>query len=77
MINKLEMNYARIYPQARSFHAIHNCSIRTGYSFYPLLYIYFIYIHKKEKTLLFIMKKEKSWSVNVPKLFAINILFTG
>ena len=42
-----------------------------------LYYIYFIYIHKKEKTLLFIMKKEKSWSVNVPKLFAINILFTG
>ena len=23
------------------------------------------------------MKKEKSWTVNVPKLFAINILFTG
>ena len=41
-----------------------------------LYYIYFICIHKKEKT-IFIMKKEKSWSVNVPKLFAINILFTG
>ena len=41
-----------------------------------LYYIYFIYIHKKEKK-IFIMKKEKSWSVNVPKLFAINILFTG
>ena len=75
MVNKLEMNYARIYPQARSFHAIHNCSIRTGYSFYPLLYLFYLYLLKREK--LFIMKKEKSWSVNVPKLFAINILFTG
>ena len=75
MVNKLEMNYARIYPQARSFHAIHNCSIRTGYSLYPLLYLFYLYLLKREK--LFIMKKEKSWSVNVPKLFAINILFTG
>ena len=68
------MNYARIYPQARSFHAIHNCSIRTGYSFLSFnIFILFIFIIREKN----IMKKEKSWTVNVPKLFAINILFTG
>ena len=44
------MNYARIYPQARSFHAIHNCSIRTGYSFLSFnIFILFTFIIREKE----------------------------